>query len=70
MRRELTADSAQARELEERPQRDQVVLDFFADENAQVEPESPEKLEAANAARRARIKRAMEQIEMILGYRK
>lgn len=70
MRNDLTADSAQARELEERPQRDQVVLDFFANENAQVEPESPEKLEAANAARRARLKRAMEQIEMILGYRK
>lgn len=70
MRADLTADSAQARELEERPERERVALDFFADENAMVEPESVEQREAASAARRERLNRALGQIEVFFGYRK
>lgn len=69
----LHADSAQARELEEQSQRvhvDSRLRDFFAREDAQVEQESAERREAANAACRARLKAALEQMEMICGYRK
>lgn len=68
----LHADSAQARELEERYQRVEVdprLLEFFAREDAQVEQESAERREAANAASRARLKAALEQMEVICGYR-
>lgn len=66
----LHADSAQARELEERYQRaTQAQRDFFAREDAQVEQESAERREAANASCRARLKAALEQMEVICGYR-